>query len=44
MAERSSSWLETRPQTDGMERGPSQAALGHDKVTLACIPALIQEL
>lgn len=23
--------------------GPSQAALGHDKVTLACIPALIQE-
>lgn len=43
MAERSSSWLETQPQSDGMERGPSWAALGQDKVTLACHPALTQE-
>lgn len=40
MAERSSSWLETQPQSDGVERGPSWAALGQDKVTPARRPAL----
>lgn len=40
MAERSSSWLETQPQSDGVERGPSWAALGQDKVTPAHRPAL----
>ena len=43
MAERSSSWLETRPQTDGMEQGPLVGCLGTGQGHPACHPALTQE-